>query len=107
MELETIVDKDEIDLNRIQLKVTTYITRVGNVKGKTAKLEILNLLFMYLAGPGAPLLLADSRFNRAVKEKLYNFYFNDCLEECISWWKMIYHEDIHIHRVSPMPRMPR
>lgn len=95
------------DLRQIQLKVTEYIRNVGIVKGKTAKLEMLNLLFEYLAGPGSPLIIADRNFNTAIKKKLYNFYFNDCLVECISWWRMLYNEDIHLNRVSPIPPLPR
>ena len=100
MELETTDDK--IELARIKLKVSEYIKQVGIIKGKRGKLEILDLLFTYLAGQGA-ILLEKKHFNDAVKKKLYNFYFNDCISECISWWRMIYNEDIHIHRVSPMP----
>ena len=101
MEFETTDD----ELKNIQLKVSEYIKQVGIIKGKRGKLEILDLLFTYLAGHGA-ILLETKQFNDAVKEKLYNFYFNDCISECISWWRMIYNEDIHIHRVSPMPRHP-
>ena len=97
MELETTI---------IQKKVAEYIKQVGITKGKRGKIEILDSLFTYLAGPGA-LLLETKQFNKAVKKKLYNFYFNDCISECISWWRMIYSEDIHLHRVSPMPRHRR
>jgi hypothetical protein len=94
MELETTI---------IQKKVAEYIKQVGIAKGKRGKIEILDSLFTYLSGPGA-LLLEKKKFNKAVKKKLYNFYFNDCISECISWWRMIYNEDIHLRRVSPMPR---
>jgi len=100
MELEPTDDK--LELKRIQQKVSEYIKQVGITKGKRDKLEILDSLFTYLAGPGAP-LLEKKQFNEAVKKKLYNFYFNDCISECISWWRIIYNEDIHLHRVSPVP----
>jgi len=101
MEIKTTDEDDEIELKRIQLKVGKYIKQVGIIKGKLGKLEILDSLFTYLAGPGS-ILLEKKEFNNAVKEKLYNFYFDDCLSECILWWRMIYNEDIHIHRVSPL-----
>jgi len=101
MEFETT--DDELELKNIQLKVSEYIKQVGIIKGKRGKIEILDALFTYLSGPGA-LLLETKQFNKAVKKKLYTFYFDDCISECISWWRMIYNEDIHISRVSPMPR---
>ena len=54
MELEPTDDK--LELKRIQQKVSEYIKQVGITKGKRDKLEILDSLFTYLAGPGAPLL---------------------------------------------------
>jgi len=100
MEFET---NDE-ERKRCQLIVTKYIKQVGIIKDAHGKLEILDSLFTFLAGSGS-ILLENKRFNEAVKKKLYNFYFNDCVTECIAWWRMIYNEDIHIHKVSTMPRV--
>ena len=97
------METTEDELKNIQLKVSEYIKHVGITTDKQGKLEILDSLFTYLAGDGS-LLLETQQFNDAVKKKLYNFYFNDCISECISWWRMIYNEDIHIHKVSTMPR---
>ena len=61
------------------------------------KLKSLDILFTYLANNGN-ILLTHTPFNKMVIKKLYSLYHDECVTECINWYKCIYGEDIHTNK---------
>ena len=60
-----------------------------------------------LAGPGHFLIKSVNGFERDMKQKLSEFYFDFCMIEAAKWYKDIFHKEICEERTSCITGRPK
>ena len=86
-----MTDKDNIIIARETISV--YLGNIKNTTEKENKIDIMKLMFNYIA-KGGSILIDNKHFIEIVRKKLFFFYFNECVEDAASWYKNIFGNEI-------------
>jgi len=104
----------EIEQQKLIERVSFLLSSIELQRDSTTRhrfaepgMSYLEEIMAILAGPGHFLIKSVHGFERSVKQKLSEFYFDLSLIEAAKWYKDIFHEEICEERTSCITGRPK